>query len=50
MKTPKKDIAKLAMIKGAFRRNWGGVKPFVRVEKDKKKYSRKKKHKGKQDA
>lgn len=27
------------------RGDWGGVKPYTRIEKDKKKYSRKQKHK-----
>ena len=27
------------------RGDWGGVKPYTRIEKDKKKYSRKEKHK-----
>lgn len=31
------------------RRDWGKVKPYQRVEKDKKKYSRRKKHKKKED-
>ena len=31
------------------RRTWGTVKPFTRVEKDKKRYNRKKKHKKKED-
>lgn len=29
------------------RRNWGDVKPYTRIELDKKKYRRKKKHKKK---
>ena len=27
------------------RGDWGGVKPYTRIEKDKKKYNRKQKHK-----
>lgn len=27
------------------RGDWGGVKPYTRIEKDRKKYSRKEKHK-----
>lgn len=31
------------------RKNWGDVKLYTRIELDKKKYRRKKKHKGKND-
>lgn len=31
------------------RRDWGDVKPYTRIELDKKKYRRKKKHKKKND-
>jgi hypothetical protein len=31
------------------RGDWGNVKPYTRVERDKKKYSRKQKHKGRSE-
>ena len=32
-------------IMSSIRRDWGNVKPFTRIEKNKKAYSRKQKHK-----
>lgn len=31
------------------RGDWGNVKPYMRVERDKKKYNRKQKHKGRSE-
>lgn len=39
--TKNQELAALKKIRG----DWGMVKPYTRVEKDKKKYSRKEKHK-----
>ena len=36
-----KQLNALKKIRG----DWGGVKPYTRIEKDKKKYNRKQKHK-----
>lgn len=36
-----KFYSSLKKIRG----DWGGVKPYTRIEKDRKKYSRKEKHK-----
>ena len=35
------ELRALQKIRGG----WGGVKPYTRIEKDKKKYNRKEKHK-----
>ena len=43
MRKMKSDIEIIQSI----RRNWGMVKPYSRIEKNKKAYSRKQKHKGK---
>lgn len=41
MSISEKQLNALKKIRG----DWGGVKPYTRIEKDKKKYSRKQKHK-----
>ena len=41
MSISEKQLNALKKIRG----DWGGVKPYARIEKDKKKYSRKQKHK-----
>ena len=45
---PKDEIDEYEVYKSV-RRTWGGVKPYQRVERDKKKYSRRKKHKKKEE-
>lgn len=41
MSISEKQLNALKKIRG----DWGSVKPYTRIEKDKKKYSRKQKHK-----
>ena len=41
MRISEKQLNALKKIRG----DWGGVKPYTRIEKDKKKYNRKQKHK-----
>jgi len=41
MSASKNFLESLRKVRG----DWGGVKPYTRIEKDRKKYSRKEKHK-----
>lgn len=41
MSASKNFLESLKKVRG----NWGGVKPYTRIEKDRKKYNRKEKHK-----
>lgn len=41
MSASKNFLENLKKIRG----DWGGVKPYTRIEKDRKKYNRKEKHK-----
>ena len=44
-KNKSKSVIDMYDVYKSVRRDWGEVKPYERIDKDKKKYSRKRKHK-----